>query len=531
MKWLDRHGPVLNGNVKRLSYADRDWSDTMLTAHALHEDRGEESTQRAGYRLDQLVSDFLPWTFPKGEMLGEYNVLTAPLDVLMPYCGWDCVKELLIHERWEGELHEHQGAEAVVRSRLRHIALPGLRFLDRVERRGMPFSAEGAAGVVDQLEDQRDKLGAFLADIEDINWNSRPEVQQQFKKMGLKPSGLKTPTGQHMLGGLAWAGIRARNPEHRAMIDAIVGPEYPARKPMGGYQGALKLLATLDPGTDKNLYRYVDEEQRIHCRLSIVGTSTGRLSATSPPLHNMAEILRACFVAPKGQSFLAMDVSGSEISWMAHYSGDERLMALAESGESLHSVVAEELGIPRPRAKALNFALGYGGGAPAVKRGMDAVEWGSYTEDECRELVTRRKSLFPGYQQWCREQEAFVVEHGFVVSDFGWVRRLPAAQGPRWGESFHESMRQAVNTPIQSASSDAVLYRAMEMERELGLEVVLLKHDEILALVPTKRIKTIAKQMREIMGRRNFYWGDVRVPLFVDFKAGPSWFGMKEVNI
>lgn len=529
VKWLEKHCPYFKGAA---------WSDTVLTAHALHEDRGEENASRAGYRLDALVADFLPWTFPKAEMLEPYNVLTAPLPVLMPYCGWDCVKELLLHERWEDERSTlptgtPEGVpdvRAAVSARLEHVALPGARFLDRVERRGMPWSADAAGDVAAFLEHERDRFGAFLEEVAEINWNSNDQVIQVFKKLGLKPSGLRTETGQHQLGGLAWAGIRAKNPEYRALVDALVGPDFPARKPMGGYRGALKMLGHLNLEADKNLYRYVHEDQRLRGRISIVGTATGRLAVSSPPLHGMAKVMRNCFVAPKGQTFLAMDVSGSEISWMAHYSQDEKLLELAFSGESLHDTVANGLGIPRPAAKALNFALGYGGGGPAVKKGMDANFWGQYTIEECASLAARRRGLFPGYQRWCRETEAFAHEHGYVVSEFGWVRRLPAAQGTN-GAEYHEALRQAVNTPIQSASSDAVLLRAMEMEEQLGIEIVLLKHDEILALVPKRSVRKVAREMKKIMDNREWYWGRARIPLYVDFQAGESWGRMEEVKL
>lgn len=529
VKWLEKHCPYFKGAA---------WSDTVLTAHALHEDRGEENASRAGYRLDALVADFLPWTFPKAEMLEPYNVLTAPLPVLMPYCGWDCVKELLLHERWEeerstlpvGTTEGVPDVRAAVSDRLTHVALPGARFLDRVERRGMPWSADAAGDVAAFLEHERDRFGAFLEEVAEINWNSNDQVIQVFKKLGLKPSGLRTETGQHQLGGLAWAGIRAKNPEYRALVDALVGPDFPARKPMGGYRGALKMLGHLNLEADKNLYRYVHEDQRLRGRISIVGTATGRLAVSSPPLHGMAKVMRNCFVAPKGQTFLAMDVSGSEISWMAHYSQDEKLLELAFSGESLHDTVANGLGIPRPAAKALNFALGYGGGGPAVKKGMDANFWGQYTIEECASLAARRRGLFPGYQRWCRETEAFAHEHGYVVSEFGWVRRLPAAQGTN-GAEYHEALRQAVNTPIQSASSDAVLLRAMEMEEQLGIEIVLLKHDEILALVPKRSVRKVAREMKKIMDNREWYWGRARIPLYVDFQAGESWGRMEEVKL
>ena len=98
VKWLARFGlkPLVSGDRARAP-----WHDTMLLAHCAHEDRGPGK-----YNLDSLAADYLPPGFPtKQALLGQYDVLTAPLDVLMPYCAWDCVKELLLFERFTREVY------------------------------------------------------------------------------------------------------------------------------------------------------------------------------------------------------------------------------------------------------------------------------------------------------------------------------------------------------------------------------------------------------------------------------------------
>ena len=104
VKWLARFGlkPLVPGDRERAP-----WHDTMLLAHCAHEDRGPGK-----YNLDSLAADYLPPGFPtKQALLGQYDVLAAPLDVLMPYCAWDCVKELLLFERFTKEVYGLHGAD------------------------------------------------------------------------------------------------------------------------------------------------------------------------------------------------------------------------------------------------------------------------------------------------------------------------------------------------------------------------------------------------------------------------------------
>lgn len=542
VKWLNEHGPAGKQDIKGWvpsRYEALNWSDTMLTGHALHEDRGSESDTRAGYRLDGLVRDFLPWTFPKEEMLGDYNVLTAPLDVLMPYCGWDCVKELLLHERWEGELREHgpcleesgvgpqpprnlgtrstkgsndRGVSEAILSRLSHVALPGLRFLDRVESRGMPWCDRAAAQELERVEQTIADCERKLHRRGKINWNSQPQVRTVFRELGLKPSGIRTDGGVHSLDKLARSGLKARNQKWRKLLETY-----------DEYLEAQKLRSMFEG--KKGPFKYV-KNGRIHPRLSIVGTATGRLSASSPPIHNFHKPLRRCFVAPRGKVFLAADFSGAEVAWAAHCSQDERLLELSRAGRSWHTETSERLDIPRRPAKAVNFGLIYRQGAGGLHAKMQEEHWGEYDLAACQRMIRAGRALHPGFERWATEQQAFAEAHGYVVSDFGWVRHLPGAQG--YGTAQAEAKRQAVNTPIQSDASDATMVRAMEIEQEVPeVEIVLLKHDEVLMLAPKRGLKTLARRVKAIMERTEFYWGEITVPLRVEFETGPSWGSME----
>lgn len=559
VKWLNIHGPLLDGTATDL-YDDLPWHDTMLRAHALHEDRGgseDSKSSHPGYGLDALIRDFSAKEWPSKEELGGWD---QDGEGLLIYCGYDCLKELDLHEGQDQELRaqtNHLGNDAPARNRsvrsvpthhhgvsarLEFVAHPGLRFLDRVRERGMPYDSGRAAEVIARLEAQADLAWKQLQQVAKINWNADPQVVRIFAEMGLKASGLRTDTGSHALHKLAWSGIRAKNPDHLWLLDLISGDDYPAgseKNPkgnQGGYRGALDALSAIrgtlkkdgtpDP-RKKYLLQYVDRDGRVRPRLSIVGTATARLSCSSPALHSAYGPVKDCFVAPPGYLFLAFDVSGAEVGWGAHVSGDERLVGFMNSpkgGGAWHSDTMARVGCERTPAKRINFGIFYGIGGSGLHVQLQTLKWGQYTEDDCWRMIREVRAGLPGFVEWENETVKFGREHGYVETCFGWRRRLPALQGVQYGPAFNEAKRQACNTMIQSPASDHVLLRSMDLEREVPeYEITFLRHDEVLGLVREDDLDSVIRKATEVLERPDFYWGRCKVPLRVEAKTGKSW--------
>lgn len=524
-KWLLEHAEWKVRTHRKHAEGRVTWHDTMLMGHCAHEDRGPGK-----YNLESLVGDYLPEGFPtKAELLAPYDVLSAPLEKLMPYCAWDCVKELLLFERFRGEVYGDRAAPLRTgahdrrleacrgtsrdrdpvgpdrgATRLERVAMPAALFLDRVGGRGLRVDREAIDAELARIDADTLALDKALRGVCDVNWNSDDQVREAFRTLGLKPSGIKTDTGAHCLNNLSRRGLIARNPEH-AWLVALYDVYKHRLHEATNFRGPNGLLAQ------------IREDGRLHPYFNLTGTRTFRLSATRPAIQTFEASRRRCIVPEKGCVLLEVDYDGAEVAWGAFLSGDEWLLDVVRSGASLHSRVAEEIGIPRKAAKAINFALQYGGGAPAVKRKLDEEDWGKWSEPEIAAMIAKRKALTPGYERWAHERYLEALTTGGVMSPFGAFMRIPGAKGTR--EVLAEAKRQAANSPIQSAASDATLLRAIELQ---DLDIWTITHDSILFNVKKGQLKKTMKRVKEVLERPTFYWGEMPW-LRASFKAGANW--------
>lgn len=557
-KWLARFGlkPLVPGDRKR-----DPWHDTMLLAHCAHEDRGPGK-----YNLDSLAADYLPPGFPtKQALLGQYDVLSAPLDVLMPYCAWDCVKELLLFERFTKEVYgedrdpcvalparangsgsrsrprtnagagksEDPRANRLGALRLERVAMPAALFLDRIRDRGLRVDRDIVDRELTRVDEGIARCESFLNEklgtLEGpINWGSDAQVRTAFKFLGLTPSGLLTESGAHSLDALARVGLMALNPEHAPMLAAYDELKR-LRHESSDFRGPKGLVSSIQPAG------------RLHPFLNLTGTRTFRLSASYPPIHGFDAGRQRCVVPDRGKVLIEADYDGAEVAWAAFHSRDPWYVSIVEEGRSMHTDLAAEIvkrfGLKlsdaefqdlRRACKAINFGLQYGGGVGAIKKVTDeTVGWNRFSVDELDRFVTLRKGMAPGYARWAHERYIEAYETGGVKSSFGAFMRIPGAKESR-GEVLSEAKRLAANSPIQSDASDATLVRAMECEAA-GIEVLLLRHDSILVQAPKRSISRVIREMKKIMEAPRFYWGEMPW-LRASFKTGKSWGEMEKAG-
>lgn len=558
VKWLNIHGPK-RGSWSLAQLAR--WHDTMLLAHCAHEDRGPGK-----YNLDSLAADYLPPGFPtKQALLGQYDVLAAPLDVLMPYCAWDCVKELLLFERFTKEVYgesrdpcvalparandarrgrrsrtnagagegQDPRANGLGALRLERVAMPAALFLDRVRDRGLRVDRDAVdrelARVDEGIARCESLLNEKLGTLEGpINWGSDAQVRTAFKFLGLTPSGILTESSAHSLDALARVGLMALNPEHVPMLQAFDELKR-LRHESSDFRGPKGLVSSIQP------------DGRLHPFLNLTGTRTFRLSASFPPIHGFDAGRQRCIVPDPGKVLIEADYDGAEVAWAAFHSRDPWYVSIVEEGRSMHTDLATEIVKRfnltlsdaefqdlRRACKAINFGLQYGGGVGAIKKVTDeTVGWNRFSVEELDRFVTLRKSMAPGYARWAHERYLEAYETGGVKSSFGAFMRIPGAKESR-GEVLSEAKRLAANSPIQSDASDATLVRAMECEAA-GIEVLLLRHDSILVQAPKRSVAKTIREMKKIMEAPRFYWGEMPW-LRASFKVGPSWGEMEKVG-
>ena len=117
---------------------------------------------------------------------------------------------------------------------------------------------------------------------------------------------------------------------------------------------------------------------RIHADYLQLGSRAGRMSCTKPNIQNLprTETYRSCITAEPGSCIVKADYSQIELRIAAVIAQDAAMLAAYRDGQDLHTITAARLlGVApeqvtsdnRQLAKAVNFGLLYGMGAPRLQ--------------------------------------------------------------------------------------------------------------------------------------------------------------------
>jgi DNA polymerase-1 len=271
----------------------------------------------------------------------------------------------------------------------------------------------------------------------------------------------------------------------------------------------------------------------------------------NPKRSKAAGIIRKLIAAPPGHVLIAIDQSQAELRWCAHLSEDPEMMRVYQEGDDIHlltaeaisgksrkSMKADEKSKLRFQAKAINFGVIYLM-SPFGFVNHAKLKFGLIIDEST--ATQWIKAFFDTYKMvpdYHKRTIEFGREHGYVVSPFGRRRRLPELN-----ESVdsirRDAERQAVNHPIQHASSETVLLAAREILRDEDLpkdeiRIVNVVHDELILEVvdDPEKIVHYAMRVKEIMEHPPLHeFGiDLKVPLQCDVKVGRNLAEMEELN-
>ena len=228
------------------------------------------------------------------------------------------------------------------------------------------------------------------------------------------------------------------------------------------------------------------DDDRLHGRFLIHGTTSGRLSSAEPnaqqiPKTSVDPNIKKQLVAPKGTLYIASDFSQAELRIMAHLSGDETYLNAFNSGQDPHlAVAATKYHVPyeealkiyedenhpdhkiwkvrRKQAKQIAFGLIYGIGAKLLAVKLSDPKSGIIvTPEEAQKEMDIFFGQHPKLKTFLKKQEKFLRKNGYLVSLFGRKRRLPQIYSSDRGEEAY-ALRLALNFPCQSAASDMCLF-------------------------------------------------------------------------
>lgn len=478
-------------------------ADTMLAQQLL--DGGEKTPSgvglagiaayRLGLQLDKSVRD----------SFGDPGAMTASQ---LRYAADDAVATLAVFEQQWRELVGH-GLTRV--ARLEFAALP---VLAGIQLRGVAFDAPRWQMEVGRLESELPSLEEAVQRC--LVTDTSPQTL-----FGPEPVNLDSP--EQLLEALVRLGVEL--PSTREVVLRDHG-DHPAVAALLRYRQVAKV--TSNWGGDWAERVVHPKTGRIHPDWrQIVGT--GRIACSDPNLTQVPKEAgyRSCFGGEPERVLVVADYSQQELRILAAVSGDEALADVFRRGGDLHrTTAAMAFGVDesqvtpaqRAAAKALNFGLMYGMGAPGFARST------AMTIDQAQTAMDAYFATFPQVAAWLAAAEASGRRSGRVRTPLGRIRSVDPSQG--------SVVTLSRNAPIQGAGADMSKLALAAVERRLthrfgeGLArrdgLVLIVHDELVAEVPVAVGDEAAKLVRdgmieaaqEILGE---------VPAAVDVRVQPRW--------
>ena len=258
-------------------------------------------------------------------------------------------------------------------------------------------------------------------------------------------------------------------------------------------------------------YAWLDEHLGPDGRLRGAWTGSdgaaGRMTASSG-LHNMPAVLRQAVLAADGHLLVRADLGQIEPRVLAAVSRDAALAA-ATAADDMYLPVAAELGVDRPTAKVAMIAAMYGQttghGGVAAKRMRTAYPVAMGYLDSADRSARGGRDLRTYGGRLLR------------MSGGGTESRAREAARGRYGR----------NAVVQGAAAElfkmwAVTVRARTAQ--LGAEIVLCLHDELLVHVPAAQADQVAQLVGTCLTEATRRWApDGRVRFIADIKIADSW--------
>lgn len=407
------------------------------------------------------------------------------------------------------------------------ILIPAANFLSRVEQNGCLINDK-------YLEDMAKKYEGLLAEIKDtIDELAAPFWDPELYK---KQTGAKSASPNFKAGSpqqMAWMvfdrlKLKPRVKKGRStgkdILESI--PDAPLLiKKVLEYRRVQKEYSTYVIG----LLDLRDVDGKVRTNFTLHITATGRLSSKEPNIQNQPSAngvgnIRKAFIAPPGYVLGEIDYAGAELRWLAFLSKDETLLEIFREGRNLHKETATKMFGPhftkqeKMIAKALNFGIAYGREAPSI------ADTFNISIEEAQGHIDNWFKAYPGahdYLQWCADQ----VELGnYLETPWGRRRRFGLVNPA----SLHSLQNEAKNFPIQSSSSDTLLWCCIQHEKELAehdCRIIDLIHDSVLVEIPAnaETVQWFGKKMNEWMTAVPVELFNCPVPFKTDFEIGLNW--------
>jgi DNA polymerase-1 len=450
--------------------------DTLLASQVLYAGVREVDGGRRGHRLEQVLDRELSVNLDKTNQTSDWSGPLTPAQYA--YAAADVRHLVPLADALKAKLSA-AGLDQTADLELR--VLPGIAWAGpvTVDRTAWLAAAVNAEDDQKRLAGEMDALVPNGADLfQSRNWNSTDQVTAAFTSVGLTLSSTDD--------------------------DTLAGIDHPLAVKLRDYRAAAKLACTYGR-------KWLDSHAPVGELLpnwKQLGTETGRMSCSDPNLQQIPreeKIYRRCFVAAKGKVLVKADYSQIELRIAAAIAGEEVMIEAYAAGDDLHLLTAARLTgkppaevtkVDRQLAKAVNFGLLYGMGAPSLVTYALKSFGVRLTLDEAKRHKATFFALYPALAAWHGRtrrpiQRGYRTHNGagtHVVRTRGnRTRILPFARRKADG-TLYPNVTEALNSPVQGTAADGLKAAiALLWERRAECRTarpVLFIHDEIVVEVP-----------------------------------------------
>lgn len=302
--------------------------------------------------------------------------------------------------------------------------------------------------------------------------------------------------------------------------------------------------------------------------------AAGELGVPKDPAY-----IRRAFVAPPGKRLVVVDYSQLEVVELAHciaklFGPDDPLVTKVRAGQDIHGPLAQlafgtlavqgleqelsqhpsedrarhllrqleearqvanasvergdfkklpKLKVMRDLGKAGIYGNNYGKGKKGFATSVFLPDGSPLGDLRAGLLVDALNDLYPGirrFQEFIRE---FIERHGYIVSLYGRWMPLPDARAQQRGLR-NRAWRQALNYPMQAGGQEIMALALIAIHahprlRELGYELLMVIHDEILGMAPDENAEECLHIVEYIMVEVV----ELLAPLKAEGATGPNW--------
>ena len=187
----------------------------------------------------------------------------------------------------------------------------------------------------------------------------------------------------------------------------------------------------------------------------------------------------------------------------------------------------EDLGFLRMRQEAKTLGLGVlfgeGLGKMAATLGI--------TKERARKLKGMMSDAYPDLLNHVTEMHMYGAEFGYTYTMLGRMRPLPQFENDYRPGLVAQAERQAYNTNVQGSAAELVKLAMLRIDadprlRELGADMILSVHDELVLEAPDEDAHAVSEIQTELMSDP-LHWGPVDVsypvPITPDGEIGHRW--------